>query len=66
MLPYCCLATGKQVGMIEVVRNAETVFHIQKGGGKKAVFQVDSSQLHRWIKDKAKNKATGVGSEEKA
>ncbi|GAB6018709.1 Phosphatidylinositol 4,5-bisphosphate 3-kinase catalytic subunit alpha isoform [Chamberlinius hualienensis] len=52
MLPYACLATGKQVGMIEVVRNAKTVMGIQRKGGKMAAFQVDSTQLHKWIKEK--------------
>ncbi|XP_013776261.1 phosphatidylinositol 4,5-bisphosphate 3-kinase catalytic subunit alpha isoform-like [Limulus polyphemus] len=54
MLPYACLATGKQVGMIEVVRNAKTVMNIQRKGGRMAAFQVDSTQLHKWIKDKNK------------
>ena len=30
MTPYSCLATGNQVGIIEVVRNSKTVFDIQK------------------------------------
>lgn len=51
MLPYSCLATGKQVGMIEVVPRAKTVMSIQRTGGKMAAFQVDSTQLHRWIKE---------------
>ncbi|CAG2164937.1 unnamed protein product [Oppiella nova] len=56
MLPYTCLATGKQVGMIEVVRNAKTVMNIQRSGGRMAAFQVDSSQLHKWIKEHNKDK----------
>ncbi len=55
MLPYTCLATGKQVGMIEVVRNAQTVMNIQRCGGRMAAFQVDSSQLHKWIKEHNKD-----------
>ncbi|XP_074594657.1 phosphatidylinositol 4,5-bisphosphate 3-kinase catalytic subunit alpha isoform-like [Brevipalpus obovatus] len=51
MLPYTCLATGKQVGMIEVVPRAKTVMNIQRTGGRMAAFQVDSTQLHKWIKD---------------
>ena len=31
MTPYSCLATGNQVGIIEVVRNSKTVFDIQVG-----------------------------------
>ncbi|KAM7311039.1 phosphatidylinositol 4,5-bisphosphate 3-kinase catalytic subunit alpha isoform [Ixodes scapularis] len=54
MMPYACLSTGKQVGMIEVVRNAKTVMNIQKKGGRMAAFQVDSTQLHKWIREKNK------------
>lgn len=55
MLPYTCLATGKQVGMIEVVRDAKTVMNIQRCRGRMAAFQVDSSQLHKWIKEHNKD-----------
>ena len=55
MMPYACLATGKEVGMIEVVRNARTVMNIQRKGGRMAAFQVDSTQLHKWIKEKNKS-----------
>ena len=54
MMPYACLSTGKDVGMIEVVRNAKTVYGIQRQGGKLAAIQVDSTQLHKWIKEKNK------------
>ncbi|XP_054159781.1 phosphatidylinositol 4,5-bisphosphate 3-kinase catalytic subunit alpha isoform-like [Oppia nitens] len=56
MLPYTCLATGKQVGMIEVVRSAKTVMNIQRSGGRLAALQVDSSQLHKWIKEHNRDK----------
>lgn len=52
--PYACLSTGKDVGMIEVVRQAKTVYGIQRQGGKLAAIQVDSTQLHKWIKEKNK------------
>ena len=51
MTPYNCLATGHHVGMIQVVRNAKTVYQIQSTGGKLAAFQMDSSQLYKWIKE---------------
>jgi phosphatidylinositol-4,5-bisphosphate 3-kinase len=51
MLPYSCLATGKQVGLIEVVRDAKTVYAIQRQS-KLAAIQVDSTKLHKWIKEK--------------
>lgn len=54
MMPYACLSTGKDVGMIEVVRRAKTVYGIQRQAGKLAAIQVDSTQLHKWIKEKNK------------
>lgn len=51
MLPYNCLATGNQVGLIEVVSHAKTVMGIQRCGGRMAALQVDNSKLHKWIKD---------------
>lgn len=52
MLAYTCLATGKNVGIIEVVNRAETITSIQKSGGKMATIQIDNTQLHRWIKER--------------
>ncbi|KAK6177652.1 hypothetical protein SNE40_015711 [Patella caerulea] len=52
MIPYGCMSTGKDVGLIEVVRNAKTITSIQSRGGARAAIQMDSSQLHRWIKEK--------------
>lgn len=51
MVPYSCLSMGKQVGVIEVVRNAKTVYSIQRVS-KLGAMQVDSSQLYKWIRDK--------------
>ncbi|XP_018496973.1 phosphatidylinositol 4,5-bisphosphate 3-kinase catalytic subunit alpha isoform [Galendromus occidentalis] len=51
MMPYACLSTGENVGMIEVVKNAMTVMDIQRTG-RLSKFQFDSNQLHRWIKEK--------------
>ncbi|XP_069182358.1 phosphatidylinositol 4,5-bisphosphate 3-kinase catalytic subunit alpha isoform isoform X2 [Procambarus clarkii] len=53
MMPYSCLSMGKQVGVIEVVRNAKTVYSIQRSS-KLGAIQVDSSQLYKWIRDKNK------------
>ncbi len=52
MIPYGCLSTGKNVGMIEVVRNSKTVMAIQKKQDVRAAMQVRSKELHRWIKEK--------------
>ena len=55
MMPYTCLATGKHVGMIEVITNAETVMNIQRQRGRRAALQVDPKQLNKWIKEKNKD-----------
>lgn len=55
MLPYNCLATGDQVGLIEVVKWSNTVMGIQRDGGRMAALQVDNSKLHKWIKDNNPN-----------
>lgn len=54
MTPYSCLATGKDVGMIEVVRSSQTVMAIQKKQGVAAAMQVRSKELHRWIQGRNK------------
>lgn len=56
MTPYSCLATGTQVGVIEVVREAKTVYKIQQEASRLAAIQVDSSQLYKWIRDQEHNK----------
>jgi len=56
MTPYSCLATGTQVGVIEVVRDAKTVYKIQQESSRLAAMQVDSSQLYKWIRDHNKNR----------
>ncbi|CAG0915768.1 unnamed protein product [Notodromas monacha] len=52
MLPYSCLATGRQVGLIEVVQRAKTVYAIQRQQSKLAAIQVDSTSLNKWIREK--------------
>lgn len=52
MIPYGCLSTGKDVGLIEIVKRAKTITAIQSRGGARAAVQLDSSQLHKWIKEK--------------
>ena len=54
MIPYHCLATGKDVGMIEVVRNSQTIMEIQRKQDFRAAMQVRSKELHRWIKERNK------------
>jgi len=57
MIPYGCVSTGKDIGVIEVVRQAETLMKIQTGaGGMKGAIQMDSNVLHKWIASKNKDK----------
>lgn len=51
MIPYGCLATGQNAGMIEVVRNAKTVMHVLKQDIRSAMM-VRTKELHSWIKEK--------------
>jgi len=47
--PYGCIATGNEIGMIEVVLRADTTANINKAaGGTKAVLKEDT--LKKWIK----------------
>ena len=49
MIPYGCISTGNEVGMIEVVLNAETVSNIQQAyGGSTAAFR--DTPLQEWIR----------------
>ena len=49
MNPYGCLATGNQVGMIEVVLNAATIAKIQKKKGARGAW--DHKMLYLWLKE---------------
>ncbi|KAI1301467.1 Phosphatidylinositol 4,5-bisphosphate 3-kinase catalytic subunit alpha isoform [Halotydeus destructor] len=49
MMPYACLSTGNQIGMIEVVPQSKTVMHRQKELGFKASMQFGSRELHKWF-----------------
>jgi len=59
MIPYGCLATGQNVGMIEVVRNAKTVMHILKQDIRSAMM-VRTKELHNWIKEKNRSPSAAV------
>ena len=51
MTPYCCLATGQDVGLIEAVRDSTTIMKIQEKSGAKATWQIGGAKaLHSWIK----------------
>lgn len=49
MIPYSCLVTGCQTGLIEVVKGAKTVMSIQRSLGPRVAFQFQSRELHKWF-----------------
>ncbi|XP_068605151.1 phosphatidylinositol 4,5-bisphosphate 3-kinase catalytic subunit gamma isoform [Brachionichthys hirsutus] len=52
LIPYGCIATGHNVGMIEIVRNAVTIAQIQKAhGGSIRAFRNDA--LSEWLHSKS-------------
>ena len=54
--PYGCIATGDEVGMIEVVLNAKTTADINKAaGGTKAVLYKDT--LTKWLRAQCESDA---------
>lgn len=53
MNAYACLSTGDEVGMLEVVENAETIASIQ---GSARVALGDEKVLHTWLCNQAENK----------
>ena len=55
MIPYGCLATGLNVGMIEVVRDSKTVMKIQ-GASLTGGIQLNPRELHKWIKEHNRDK----------
>ncbi|KAF7210388.1 phosphatidylinositol 4,5-bisphosphate 3-kinase catalytic subunit gamma isoform [Nothobranchius furzeri] len=51
LIPYGCISTGQNIGMIEIVRNAATIAAVQKShGGTTAAFRNDA--LFEWLKSK--------------
>ncbi|XP_041047074.1 phosphatidylinositol 4,5-bisphosphate 3-kinase catalytic subunit gamma isoform isoform X2 [Carcharodon carcharias] len=51
LVPYGCIATGYNIGMIEVVRDATTIATVQRcKGGNTGAFKNDA--LYDWLKSK--------------
>lgn len=51
LVPYGCISTGHNIGMIEIVRNAATIAAVQKNhGGTTAAFRNDA--LFEWLRSK--------------
>uniref|UniRef100_A0A674NP13 phosphatidylinositol 3-kinase n=1 Tax=Takifugu rubripes TaxID=31033 RepID=A0A674NP13_TAKRU len=51
LVPYGCISTGHNIGMIEIVRNAVTIAAIQRSvGGTTGAFRNDA--LYEWLRSK--------------
>uniref|UniRef100_A0A3Q3SIS6 phosphatidylinositol 3-kinase n=1 Tax=Mastacembelus armatus TaxID=205130 RepID=A0A3Q3SIS6_9TELE len=51
LVPYGCISTGHNIGMIEIVRNAATIAAVQRNhGGTSGAFRNDA--LFEWLKSK--------------
>ncbi|XP_071396359.1 phosphatidylinositol 4,5-bisphosphate 3-kinase catalytic subunit gamma isoform [Centroberyx affinis] len=51
LIPYGCISTGHNIGMIEIVRNAMTIAAVQRSqGGTTGAFRNDA--LFDWLKNK--------------
>ncbi|KAM8829410.1 phosphatidylinositol 4,5-bisphosphate 3-kinase catalytic subunit gamma isoform [Synchiropus picturatus] len=51
LIPYGCISTGYNIGMIEIVRDAVTIAAIQRNrGGTSGAFQTEA--LFEWLKSK--------------
>lgn len=51
MTPYKCVSLAKNVGLIEVVLNADTIANIQKEKGSAALAAFKKGSLFSWLKD---------------
>jgi len=57
MMPYECLSTGRDVGMLEVVQDSETIANIQKAHSDvKLASSFGHSSLFKWLEKKNPDK----------
>lgn len=53
MIPYGCLSTGNKMGLIEVVKNADTIANIQRNSSNSAATAAfNKDALLNWLKSK--------------
>uniref|UniRef100_A0AAQ4QTE3 Phosphatidylinositol 3-kinase catalytic subunit type 3 n=1 Tax=Gasterosteus aculeatus aculeatus TaxID=481459 RepID=A0AAQ4QTE3_GASAC len=53
MLPYGCLSTGNKMGLIEVVKNSDTIANIQRNSSNSAATAAfNKDALLNWLKSK--------------
>ncbi|XP_064642151.1 phosphatidylinositol 4,5-bisphosphate 3-kinase catalytic subunit beta isoform-like [Lineus longissimus] len=52
LIPYKCISTGPESGLIEIVLNSQTIANIQKKNANSAILSVyDKTALFKWFKD---------------
>lgn len=53
MIPYGCLSTGNKMGLIEVVKNSDTIANIQRNNSNSAATAAfNKDALLNWLKSK--------------
>lgn len=53
MIPYGCLSTGNKMGLIEVVKNSDTIANIQRNSSNSAATAAfNKDALLNWLKSK--------------
>jgi phosphatidylinositol-4,5-bisphosphate 3-kinase len=53
MIPYGCLSTGNKTGLIEVVKNSDTIANIQRNNSNSAATAAfNKDALLNWLKSK--------------
>ncbi|TWW56538.1 phosphatidylinositol 4,5-bisphosphate 3-kinase catalytic subunit delta isoform isoform X1 [Takifugu flavidus] len=53
MIPYSCLSTGNKMGLIEVVKNSDTIANIQRNSSNSAATAAfNKDALLNWLKSK--------------
>uniref|UniRef100_A0A8C4I7Z9 phosphatidylinositol-4,5-bisphosphate 3-kinase n=1 Tax=Dicentrarchus labrax TaxID=13489 RepID=A0A8C4I7Z9_DICLA len=53
MIPYACLSTGNKMGLIEVVKNSDTIANIQRNSSNSAATAAfNKDALLNWLKSK--------------
>ncbi|XP_030063346.1 phosphatidylinositol 4,5-bisphosphate 3-kinase catalytic subunit gamma isoform [Microcaecilia unicolor] len=54
LVPYGCISTGFNIGMIEVVRDAATIASVQKSKGDSRPLTFRDDALYDWLRNKCK------------
>jgi phosphatidylinositol-4,5-bisphosphate 3-kinase len=60
MSPYGVVSTGKELGVIELVRDSDTIMNIQQKNEIRSVVQMDSFGLFNWIMTHNKDRYVSV------